>query len=198
MGYKLYSFASLLLVIILYFIQQRRLRDTARQQRGCATLEQHQPAEPFFGLDFIMKIHQDISSLHRFHQDHGHTFQLNTLISLPTIYTVAAENIKVILTDDDKWGIEPARLSGMEPFCGRGFLTMDGDVWRNSRRALKPSFARGNLLDLSILSREVDKIVADLPKNGDAVDLQPLFYVMVCSSFWPLLLRYMPLNRYSF
>lgn len=147
---------------------------------------QHQPAEPFFGLDFIMKIHQDIPSLYRIHQHHGHSFQLNTLISLPTIYTVAPENIRIIHTDDDKWGIEPGRLPGMEYFCGRGFLTMDGDVWRHARRALRPSFAKSNLLDLSILSREVDKLVADLPKDGGTVDLQPLFYVTVCLSVLPV------------
>lgn len=197
-GYKLNSFAALLLAIILYFIQQRQRRNSARQQRGCATLVQHQPAEPFFGLDFIMKIHQDIPSLHRFHQHHGHSFQLNTLISLPTIYTVAPENVKVIHTDDDNWGIEPGRLPGMEFFCGRGFLTMDGDVWRHARKALRPSFAKSNLLDLSILSREVDKVVAGLPKNGGAADLQPLFYVTVCFSFWPLPIFYIPLTRYSF
>lgn len=122
MGFKLNSFAALLLLIILYFIQQRQRRNTARQQRGCAALVQHQPAEPFFGLDFIMKIHQDIPSLHRFHQDHGHSFQLNTLISPPTIYTVAPENIKVIHTDDASWGIEPQRLPGMEYFCGKQLL----------------------------------------------------------------------------
>lgn len=145
-----------------------------------------------------MKIHKDVPSLHRFHQDHGHTFQLNTCISLPTIYTVAPENIKIIHTDDDKWGIEPGRLPGMEPFCGRGFLTMDGDVWRHARRTLRPSFAKSNLLDLSILSREVDKVVAQLPKNGATVDLQPLFYVTVCFSFCALLRYYISLTRYSF
>lgn len=186
MGYKLNAVAAVLLVTVLYFVQQWQSRNSARQKRGCAALVQHQPAEPFFGLDFIMKIHQDIPSLHRIHQRHGHSFQLNTLISLPTIYTVAPENIRVIHTDDDKWGIEPGRLPGMGYFCGRGFLTMDGDVWRHARRALRPSFAKSNLLDLSILSREIDKVVAGLPKDGGTVDLQPLFYVTVCLSVLPI------------
>lgn len=198
MGYKLSSFAALLLGIILYFIQQRQRRNDARQQRECGTLVQHQPSDPFFGLDFIVKIHQDISSLHRFHQDHGHSFELNTFINLPTIYTVAPENIRVIHTDDENWGIEPGRLPGMEAFCGRGFLTMDGDVWRHARRALRPSFAKSNLLDLSVLSREVDKVAADLPKNGYTVDLQPLLYDTVCFPFRSLLLYYTPLMRHSF
>lgn len=198
MGYKLNSLGALLLVIILYFIQQRQRRNTARQQKGCAPLVQHQPAEPFFGLDFIIKIHKDIPSLHRFHQDHGHTFQLNSLVGPPTIHTVAPENLRLIHTEDEKWGIEPYRLAGMEPFCGRGFLTMDGDVWRHARRALRPSFAKNNLVDLSILSREVDKIEADLPKNGGTVDLQPLFYVTVRCSSQPLQLCYTWLTRYSF
>ena len=86
----------------------------------------------------------------------------------------------------------------MELFCGRGFLTMDGDVWRHARRALRSSFAKSNLSDWSILSREVDRIVADLPRNGDAVDFQPSFNAMVCISFNPLMTSNVELMRYSF
>ncbi|KAI1082057.1 cytochrome P450 [Whalleya microplaca] len=74
------------------------------------------------------------------------------------------------------------RLPGMEYFCGRGFITTDGDTWRHSRKLLKPSFDLSNIRDLSILKEEVDTLLKQLPKDGSTVDLQPLLYVMFLNS----------------
>ena len=104
---------------------------------------------------------------------------MNTLVSKPTIITIAPENVKLINTRDNEWGIQPDRLPGMEFFCGRGFITTDGDIWRHSRALLRPSFAKRNITDLSVLSREMDKLFSELPEDGVMVDLQPLLYIMV-------------------
>ncbi|KAI1386887.1 cytochrome P450 alkane hydroxylase-like protein [Hypoxylon trugodes] len=170
--------AAVLLLVIILLIWQRRQRDATRRQKCYEPLPQHQPFEPFMGLDFQAVIHQDISSLHRFHQRYGHSFQVNTLASTPSILTIHPGNVRVINVRDHDWGIQPARLPGMEFFCGRGFLAMDGDVWRYSRKLLRPSFNRSNLVDLSILSHEMDKLIENLPEEGTTVDLQPLFYIV--------------------
>lgn len=67
----------------------------------------------------------------------------------------------------------------MEYFCGRGFITTDGETWKHSRNLLKPSLDLGNIRDLNILKREVDALLRQLPKDRSTVDLQPLLYVMV-------------------
>ncbi|KAF1918279.1 cytochrome P450 [Ampelomyces quisqualis] len=74
------------------------------------------------------------------------------------------------------------RLPGAENFCGRGFLTTDGDVWQRSRKLLKPTFARNNLQDLKYLSEQVDIMIAQIPQNGETVDLQPLLYGMLLNT----------------
>jgi cytochrome P450 len=67
----------------------------------------------------------------------------------------------------------------MEHLCGRGFLTTDGEIWNHSRKLLKPTFARSNLLDLSTVENELDKLIEAIPTDGSTVDLQPLLSNMV-------------------
>jgi cytochrome P450 len=71
------------------------------------------------------------------------------------------------------WGIEPARLTAMEPFCGKGFITTDGQAWQTSRTALKPCFARKHISDLEWYKNMVDNFVEALPV-GEKFDLAPL------------------------
>ncbi|KAF2653349.1 cytochrome P450 [Lophiostoma macrostomum CBS 122681] len=71
------------------------------------------------------------------------------------------------------WGVEPARLTAMEPFCGKGFITTDGDAWQTSRTALKPCFARKNIADPGWYQRLVHDFLETLPV-GEAFDLAPL------------------------
>ncbi|KAF2677207.1 cytochrome P450 [Lentithecium fluviatile CBS 122367] len=101
----------------------------------------------------------------------------HSLLSQPSVITIAPENIRVVSTGKD-WGMEPFRLAGMEYFCGCGILTTDGDIWSRSRKLLKPTFNKSNLADLSFLSTQVDTMLWQLPNNGTTVDLQPLFYAM--------------------
>ncbi|KAI0379219.1 cytochrome P450 alkane hydroxylase-like protein [Hypomontagnella monticulosa] len=178
MGYLFNLLPAVSLLVIALFVNQHRRRDVMRYQKGCQPLVQYQPTEFLMGLDFQFIIHNDIASLHRFIQGYGNSFQVNTLFSKPTIITVAPENVKLINTRDNEWGIQPDRLPGMEFFCGLGFITTDGDVWRHSRALLRPSFAKRNIADLSVLSREMDKLFSELPEEGVTVDLQPLLYIM--------------------
>lgn len=156
-----------------------RRRNAARTRGNFKPLAQYQPFDPIAGLDFAIAVHRDLSSLHRQHERLGQTFQVNTLSRAPTIFTIAPQNLQAINTRDDDWGVQPSRLAGMEHFCGRGFLTVDGDEWRRARKSLRPSFARSNLIDLGLLARETDRLLEKLPTDGSTVDLQPLLYVMV-------------------
>jgi hypothetical protein len=59
----------------------------------------------------------------------------------------------------------------MEHLYGRGFLTSDRDMWNYSRKLLKPTFARDNIMDLSAVGNELDKLIGLIPDNGTAIDL---------------------------
>jgi cytochrome P450 len=164
------------LAVFIYHLQQQR--NASERRNGCDPVTRHRPKEPFFGFDFRKGMHVDIPFLYRFHQRYGKTFQLSTLIAQPAIITIDPANIRVVNTAKE-YGVEPARLSGMEYFCGRGFLTTDGELWQHSRKMLKPGFAKSNLMDLDFLSRQVDDLLTRLPAEGETIDLQPLFYTMV-------------------
>lgn len=173
------SLSALFLLFAALVIQRKRRRTSAIYQNGCQPPVHHRPWDPFLGIDLTIATHNDLPSLRRLHQKYGHTFATETLVNDTTIFTVAPENIKTVNMRHDHWGIEPQRLPGMEFFCGRGFLTMDGQVWKEARSLLKPSFAKGNISDLTVLSRETDKLLEQLPTDGQIVDLQPLLYIIV-------------------
>lgn len=68
----------------------------------------------------------------------------------------------------------------MEPFCGRGFITTDGEVWRIARGLLRPTFSKRNISDLSYFAASLDEIFEQVPKDGrTVVDLQGLFAKLV-------------------
>lgn len=178
MGFAVNSTLAGILLFAVYVYRLQVKRSTAARQHGCGTLAKPWPKEPFYAFDFGMAMHLDIPILYRHHQRRGPTFQAHALLSQPSIITIAPANIRVVNTGKD-WGVAPMRLAGMEYFCGRGFLTTDGDLWSRSRKLLKPTFNKANLTNLSFLSAQVDTMLQQLPKNGTTVDLQPLFYTMV-------------------
>ena len=66
----------------------------------------------------------------------------------------------------------------MKTLCGRGFLTTDGSTWQHSRKLLKPTFSKANMIDVS-LSSAVDELLGHLPDQGFDGDLQPLLETLV-------------------
>jgi hypothetical protein len=165
-----------LLAIYIYRLQQQR--NAVASKPGCGFAVRYRSKDPLFGMDCHMGMHVDIPYLYRLHQRYGKTYQLQSLIAQPAVMTLDPINIRAVNTAKD-FGIEPMRLAGMEYFCGRGFLTTDGDIWQHSRKLLKPGFAKSNLVNLDFLSQQVDDLLSQLPTDGETVDLQPLLYTMV-------------------
>jgi cytochrome P450 len=163
MGYRLTSLCAFILFVAVIVIQQQRRRSAARHQRGTGAPS---PAGSILGIDLTITTHNDLSSLYHLHQKYGHTFEEDTLVNPATIFTNAPENIKTVNMRQDLWGIQPQRPPGMEFFCGRGFLTMDGEVWQHSRALLGPTFAKSNISDLGALSREMAKFFEQLLEEG--------------------------------
>ncbi|KAI0006873.1 cytochrome P450 [Xylariaceae sp. FL0662B] len=179
-----YAFNSGLLgltLLIFLLFQRQRQRNASIQSHGCEPAVSHQTTEPFFGLDFQKSMYSDIPFLYRLHQRYGNTYQVRSWISPPTICTIATENVQTINTSKD-FGVGPMRLPGLEYFCGRGFITTDGDTWNHSRKLLKPSFDLSNIRNLKTLKREVDGLLEKLPKDTSTIDLQPHLYVMFLNS----------------
>ncbi|KAI5924587.1 cytochrome P450 [Camillea tinctor] len=196
MGHKLNTgLVGLALLAFLLFHRQRQ-RTASVQSHGCEQAVIHRPKEPFSGFDFQMRMYTEIPFLYNLHRRYGNTYQVHSWVSLPTVCTISLENIRTINTSKD-FGVAPMRLPGMEYFCGRGFITTDGDTWSHSRKLLKPSLDFNNIRDLSVLEREVDALLKRLPKDGSTVDLQPLLYGMFLNSALHFILGVHPSDKSS-
>ena len=160
---------------------------------GCQSPPLYPHLDPIFGLDtFIGSFAATVKSQHvsvfasRFDKC-GSTFAMRSP-SGTKLFTIDEQNLAAMYGTPPSsalamsrqsgshwphWGIEPARLTAMEPFCGKGFITTDGDAWQTSRTALKPCFARKHISDLEWYKTMVDAFVEALPV-GETFDLAPL------------------------
>ncbi|KAI1382718.1 cytochrome P450 [Hypoxylon trugodes] len=170
-----------LFFLVILLVQRQRWRKAIVRTYGCKQAVRQNPKEPFYGFDFQMKMYMDVPFLYELHQRYGDTYEVSPWISTSTTCTIAPGNLRAINLSKD-FGVSPMRLPGMEYFCGRGFITTDGDTWRDARKLLKPSFELNNVRKLHTLRREVDVFLKQLPGDGSTVDLQPLLYVMFMNS----------------
>lgn len=164
--------AALLIFVIYYILHSRR-------SQNATPLPIHRSFDPFSAFDAQLKNHLDLKSLTRLHAHYGTTFQITPMVTKPIIYTICPENLKEIMTNGRDFGVEPLRGESMRPFCGKGFLTSDGDDWMASRRMLKPCFGKKHIEDLSTLNRGVDGMIDKIVEAKGTVDLQPLLFDMV-------------------
>jgi hypothetical protein len=181
-----------LALLLRYFF--RRIRQSQRAKAlGCGPIRYYPHWDPLFGSDvflgnFISAVRGTrISKIlpHRY-LPYGKTYALKTPRSI-WIHTVEPENlaalfgkgIEINLKEDSDtacndvvWGNAPLRFV-MEPFCGKGFLTTDGEQWQHYRNMLKPSFTRDVMADLTWFKQAADEFVTSLPGNEHPVDLSP-------------------------
>ena len=179
--------SGLCTLLATYFFSVWRRRSHARAN-GCRPPRHYPHRDPILGLDLFLrtgKLFRDntyLQDLVRRYDELGRTFETN-LLGSPSINTIEPENLRTVYVSRFKeWGVEPVRLPAQEPFCGRGFITTDGPAWEHSRALLKPSFDKTNIADLSTLKKGLDMLIAQLPRDGSAVDLQPILFNLVCPS----------------
>ncbi|OTA52999.1 cytochrome P450 [Hypoxylon sp. EC38] len=111
----------------------------------------------------------------------GHTFQHRTFPNPGvTIATDEPENVRAVLsTRFDDWAIPRMRIRAFLPVLGsHSIFTTNGDAWRHSRAMLRPAFVRDQVADLRCLDRHVAKLIAHIPRDGRAFDLQAMFSML--------------------
>jgi hypothetical protein len=185
----LLSLLSLLVTPIALFVAYRfYLVHTLRvkaQQHGCQPARRYKHKDPIFGLDIFLRTGDAITK-NKFLVEHqqrydmyGHTFEALNFGST-AIYSVHPENLRAVWSKNAAdWGIQPLRLSNMRPFCGEGFITMDGSEWKHSHALLKPSFHKSNISDFTALEKHLQMMLDRLPKDGSKVDLQSWIFKLV-------------------
>jgi cytochrome P450 monooxygenase len=184
----LYLTSSLLaaaVAVILYFLRRGWSTRVLARQHGCQPPVSYPHIDCFFGLDLkVREIIQaskfrNIPFNSELFKKYGKTFSVNVFGST-TIRTIDSANLQTAYNTNNKdWGYEPIRLPVMGPFCGRGFITTDGDTWKTSRALLRPTFSKANISDLSYFQASVDSMLRKIPRDCSKVDLQPLLAILV-------------------
>lgn len=152
----------------------------ASRQNNCAEPPTPPSRDPVFGLDTVfqtfqqMKEHRRMKSVYAIFGRHGHTYQSFPL-GRRSVSTIHPQNLDVIFTKNDVFGVGPLRERASEPMIGRGIVSSDGAMWAHARTMMKPTFNRSQIADRNMFSTHVEKFMELLPRDNSEVDLQPLF-----------------------
>lgn len=165
-----------------YSAQALRLK---AQKHGCRPARRYKHKDPVFGLDIFLRTGDAITK-NRFLVEHqqrydtyGHTFEAINFGS-SAIYSVHPDNLRAVWSKNAAdWGIQPLRLSNMRPFCGEGFITMDGLEWKHSHALLKSGFHKSNISDFTPLEKHLRMMLDRIPKDGSKFDLQSWIFKLV-------------------
>lgn len=173
-------------IIFITLINKRIVTARLIRQHGCKPVFRYPHLDPLLGLDLkLLEIikslkYQSIPFAASLHNKYGKTFSVQQF-GTSALRTIDPENLQAVYsTNHADWGYQPVRLPVMEPFCGRGFITTDGEVWRIARGLLRPTFNKRNISDLSYFAASLDEIFEQIPKDErTVVDLQSLFAKLV-------------------
>lgn len=116
------------------------------------------------------------------YQKYGKTWEEN-LAGTKVINTMEPANFQQVaaLAFHD-YGKLAMRNKALSPLLGDGIFSQDGSVWRHSRGLIKLLFMRAELSDLDSFKVHVDQFLSLIPRDGTAVDLQPLLLRLVPDS----------------
>lgn len=110
------------------------------------------------------------------------TIQIRSL-NRDAILTIEPENIKAFLsTKFNDFGLGERRRQVLGPVFGTGIFVSDGKSWEHSRSMIRPSFTRQQVGDMESYEHHVQHLLTHIPKDGQTVDLQELFFKLTMDS----------------
>ena len=115
------------------------------------------------------------------HEAGGYTFQAR-MLTYNVIHTSEPDNIKAILAKNFDDYCVGFRMAALGPLLGEGIFTSDSRRWEHSRALVRPSFVKAQISEMGLFERHVSELLSQIPKNGDTVDLQELFFGLSCES----------------
>ena len=180
---------------VIYSIVKRialnRRRSLFQKAKGCKPIPSYPHKDPILGLDLFfenIKLLKHGGLLEKFKERYNtinggvHTWT-QSVLGRYIINTAEPENIKTILaTNFKEFMLSPVRKEAMKPIFGHGIFTTDGKEWEESRALLRPNFTRSNVGDLDVHEEHISKMIARIPRDGETVDLQELFFMLTLDS----------------
>ncbi|KAF2868572.1 cytochrome P450 [Massariosphaeria phaeospora] len=169
-------------IVVAYRVYLTQALQLKARRAGCQPATRYKHKDPIFGLDIFLKMgnamakNQSLVEHRRRYDTYGHTYEAISLGSR-VIFSIHPENLKVVWSKNNTdWGIQPLRLHNMAPFCGTGFITVDGPEWKQSHALLKPAFHKSNISDFTSLEENLRIVFDQIPKDGSKFDLQPWIF----------------------
>lgn len=141
--------------------------------------------DKIFGFDFIYNIifskseERYLDSTCRLFKQYGSTYSMKSCF-WQTLFTSDSKNIKHILaTSFDDFELPKLRLDAISTLLGTGIFSVNGASWSHARALLRPCFSnRDKLAMTETLEGHFQSFLRHIPKKGDEVDLQPLYFAL--------------------
>ena len=179
---------ALIVYIAITKLIDRRVYEREKRRNGCGEAVKHPHRDPLFGLDLLVKDAKEhaaciyLEEIQRQYAVYGKTHKVRFL-GERMIRTMEPKNTQTLLGLNAKdYGLQPLREGLAMPLFNHGINTTDGKYWQYSRSLIKPTFSRVEICNLASLEFHFGRLLELVPKDGTAVDLQPLFSRLVCSS----------------
>ncbi|KAJ5205297.1 Cytochrome P450 [Penicillium cf. griseofulvum] len=151
------------------------------RQNGCQPFARS-VCHGLFGLGMVMELakagpeHRFLELVRGWHQGYGPTFKAR-VANRNLIFTADPKNLQTILALKFKdFSVGTARLDALRPALGNGIFGVDGAAWEHSRALLRPNFLRAQINDTELYETHVVDLIAQIPRDGSTIDLQPLFF----------------------
>ncbi|OCL09094.1 cytochrome P450 [Glonium stellatum] len=181
-------FITFILYRIFLAVRSRFYHYLAFRKYGCLPPPSLPQKDPIFGIDLILEFfrtirdHCRMQTIQANHARYGHTFQSSPFGSR-VVSTIAMRNIQAVFaTDMESFGIGATRHMSTQPLLGHGIISSDGPRWKRSRGLIQPVFTRRNLESLENFEVHVNRMMERIPRNGETVDLRPLFAKLILDS----------------
>ncbi|KAK3169419.1 hypothetical protein OEA41_008802 [Lepraria neglecta] len=163
-------------------IRDRQVLADLKRRNGCEEPMNYPHKDPLLGLDLFfamgkaMQSGQMLNLNKKLFETYGRTFQFKSW-GTNVISTREPRNIQTVLAlAFDNFGVEPVKQkeSGGS-LMAKGIFTADGAIWARSRALIRPTFARPQISSFESLELHVKQLLDCIPRDGTAIDLQPLF-----------------------
>jgi Cytochrome P450 len=159
-------------------------RSKYARDHGCKPAVSYPHIDPIFGLDSLYRTLKAMGRGHlmeefdnRFKKINGGVDTYSSVfLGSRHVHTIDPENVKAIFRTNWKdYGHSAARKATFGYF-GKGIFVTEGPEWEISRSMLRPSFNKTQIRNLPALEEHVSNLIAQILKEGQTVDLQPLFF----------------------
>ena len=171
---------------LIRFVNQKLFYHRLRLQHNCSPPPKYQHWDPFLGIDLFIKIALGMAhgnalpEIESWFTIYGKTFQSNSFGST-VIHTADSRVIQSVLAlEADKFTVESTRKDMLGPLMKGGIFVSDGEKWAHARASVKSIFSGVRESSVTTLQPHVERLLDIIPKDGSAVDLQPLLKRMVC------------------